>query len=123
MKLATQLRPTASALIAPMALILAACGQPEGSQQEQPADPAPTAAPEAAFEIVAELDQGPGNLTVTAAGETIISLHQFYGHDTRVARVVDDGRLEPFAEGAELDSVLGLQLHHGALISTSWPSP
>ncbi|MEM8660724.1 MAG: L-dopachrome tautomerase-related protein [Pseudomonadota bacterium] len=59
--------------------------------------------------VVAELDQGPGNLTVTPDGEIIVSLHQFYGHDTRVAVLGDDGQLLPFAEAANINSALGLQ--------------
>ena len=61
------------------------------------------------FEVVAELQQGPGNITVTPAGDIIVSLHQFFDHAVRVARVNDDGSLTEFAAGARLDSVLGLQ--------------
>ncbi len=61
------------------------------------------------FEIVAELEQGPGNITVTPSGDIIVSLHQFFGNDVRVARVGADGQLTEFAGEAQLDSVLGLQ--------------
>lgn len=64
---------------------------------------------DALFEVVAELQQGPGNITVTPAGEILISLHQFFDHAVRVARVNDDGSLSEFAADAKLDSVLGLQ--------------
>ena len=62
-----------------------------------------------ALQIVAALDQGPGNITVTPAGEIFVSLHQFFNYETRVARVETDGSLTPFAEAAGLNSVLGLQ--------------
>ena len=61
------------------------------------------------FEIVAELDQGPGNITVTPTGDIIVSLHQFFDNAVRVARIEDDGSLAEFAADAKLDSVLGLQ--------------
>ncbi|MDY6992627.1 MAG: L-dopachrome tautomerase-related protein, partial [Pseudomonadota bacterium] len=61
------------------------------------------------LEIVAELDKGPGNITVTPDGEIIVSLHQFYNHDVRVGSVSDEGQLVPFAADADVNSVLGLQ--------------
>ena len=64
---------------------------------------------ETVFEVVAELQQGPGNITVTQTGGIIVSLHQFFDHTVRVARVEDDGSLVEFAANARLDSVLGLQ--------------
>ena len=63
----------------------------------------------ATLSIVAEVTQGPGNITVTPAGQIIISLHQFYNHDLRVAVVDSRDRLVPFAMGAKVNSVLGLQ--------------
>jgi sugar lactone lactonase YvrE len=75
--------------------------------------PAPASAatddPEQLIEVVAELDQGPGNITVTPGGDIIVSLHQFFDHAVRVARIEDDGSLTEFAADARLDSVLGLQ--------------
>ncbi|MEM7489168.1 MAG: L-dopachrome tautomerase-related protein, partial [Pseudomonadota bacterium] len=50
----------------------------------------------AEMEIVAELDQGPGNVTITPDGRTILSLHQFYEPDLRVVELLPDGRLVPF---------------------------
>ena len=61
------------------------------------------------LEIVAQLDKGPGNITVTPAGKIVVSLHQFYGHDLRVASVDDNDQLIPFATAANVNSVLGLQ--------------
>ena len=61
------------------------------------------------FEVVAELDQGPGNITVTPTGDIIVSLHQFFDQAVRVARIGDRGSLTEFAADAQLDSVLGLQ--------------
>ncbi len=63
----------------------------------------------ATLEIVAQLDKGPGNITVTPAGKIVVSLHQFYGHDLRVASVDENDQLIPFATAANVNSVLGLQ--------------
>lgn len=63
----------------------------------------------AGFNIVAELDKGPGNITVTPTGRILVSLHQFFNHDVRVAEVNDEGRLVSFATAAKVNSVLGLQ--------------
>lgn len=59
--------------------------------------------------IVAQLDKGPGNITVTPDGQILVSLHQFFGHDVRVASVEDNNQLAPFATAANVNSVLGLQ--------------
>ncbi len=69
-----------------------------------------------ALEVVAEVKQGPGNITVTPGGAIIVSLHQFFGHDVRVARVYGDGSLRPFAEAAALNSVLGLQADSNGVV-------
>jgi sugar lactone lactonase YvrE len=61
------------------------------------------------LEIVAQLDTGPGNINVTPTGKIVVSLHQFYGHDVRVASIDDNDRLMPFATTANVNSVLGLQ--------------
>lgn len=64
---------------------------------------------QADLEVTAELMHGPGNITVTPAGKIIVSLHQFFDHDIRVATVNDDASLTEIAVAANLDSVLGLQ--------------
>ncbi len=61
------------------------------------------------LDIVAELYSGPGNLTLTREGDVIVSLHQFFNHDIRVARVTNNGELIAFADEADVNSVLGLQ--------------
>jgi sugar lactone lactonase YvrE len=61
------------------------------------------------LEVVAAIDKGPGNITVTPMGDVIVSLHQFFNHDMRVVRVDREAGLVAFAEQAKLDSVLGLQ--------------
>ena len=100
-----------SALALLAALLLGGC-QPgsttEPTTSEEPSEAAAENA-DAALHVVAELEKGPGNLTVTPDGQVLVSLHQFFGHETRVARVLEDGQLEPFAADAGLDSVLGLQ--------------
>jgi sugar lactone lactonase YvrE len=63
----------------------------------------------ARLEIVAQLDKGPGNITLTPAGKIVVSLHQFFGHDVRVASIDDHDQLRPFAAAANVNSVLGLQ--------------
>lgn len=54
----------------------------------------PTPSPE--LEVVAALDRGVGNVTVTPAGRIILSLHQFYAPDLRVVELMEDGSLVPF---------------------------
>jgi sugar lactone lactonase YvrE len=68
------------------------------------------------LEIVARLDKGPGNITVTPAGRIVVSLHQFFGHDARVVAVEADGTLTEIAAAASLDSVLGLQADTNGVI-------
>ena len=46
--------------------------------------------------MVAELDRGPGNVTVTPEGRIILPLHQFYEPDLRVVELMRDGLLGPF---------------------------
>lgn len=69
------------------------------------------------LQLVASLDQAPGNITVTPDQRIIFSLHQFFAPDWRVAEW-SAGRLQAFptpavASGADRDvklhSVLGIQ--------------
>ncbi len=121
-------------LVSVFALLAAACSTEKEARQEAPDEgaeetveapdeEAPTsrrvAKEQTDLEIVAELDQAPGNITVTPDGQTIVSLHQFYEPNIGVATVGEDGSLEPFpndtwSKGTErrpprLDSVLGVQ--------------
>ena len=71
------------------------------------------------IEIVAELDISPGNITVTPEGRIIVSLHQHFEPEPRVAEVIDGNELRPFpnaewnnpdkAHEERLDTVLGIQ--------------
>lgn len=71
------------------------------------------------LEVVAQLQLGPGNLTVTPQNRIIISLHPFYSPDMRVVELKPDGTLVPFPnaewnarnaeQGRAFDSVLGVQ--------------
>jgi sugar lactone lactonase YvrE len=71
------------------------------------------------LEVVAELQQAPGNVTVTPGGRIILSLHQHYSPEMRVAELLGEGTLRPFpnaewneagaTERATFDSVLGIQ--------------
>lgn len=84
-----------------------------------------TAAPALAadIEVVAELDQAPGNVTVTPDGRIIASQHQYYEPDLRVVEITPEG-VRPFptpewagpraegdtsADGVGLTAVLGLR--------------
>lgn len=70
-------------------------------------------------DVVAELSQGPGNITVTPDRRILTSLHQFYSPETRVAEVTPLGTLRPFpnfewsvggkTDRIALDTVLGIQ--------------
>ena len=68
------------------------------------------------LEVIAELAQGPGNITVTPDGRILVSLHQFYNHDIRVARLDDNTQLTPFAAAAKANSVLGLQADANGIV-------
>lgn len=71
------------------------------------------------LEVVAELQQAPGNITVTFNSRVIVSLHQFFEPSIRVAELTEDGKLAPFPDAAwstggdathiALDSVLGIR--------------
>ncbi len=89
-------------LCVPIVITVCACGR-KYTQRESDDAVAAT------FEIVAQLYKGPGNITVTPAGKIVVSLHQFYGHDLRVASLNNNGQLMPFATAAKVNSVLGLQ--------------
>ena len=85
--------------------------QTDSKQQQKTDDPD--------LEVAAQLQQAPGNITVTPDGQKIVSLHQFYEPAIRVAAVGEEGALESFPneewsvgtddETPRLDSVLGLQ--------------
>lgn len=74
------------------------------------------------FEILANLDKGPGNVTATEDGRIIMSLHQFYQPEYTVVEY-KDGNLLPFpnkelsaadsVSKLKLDSVLGIRSSNG----------
>jgi sugar lactone lactonase YvrE len=85
---------------------------------------APLGAAAQGVETVAELAVAPGNLTLTADGRTLLSLHQFYAPRWPVVERLASGELVPFpdtaayrASGAPpLDAVLGIQADaHGVV--------
>jgi sugar lactone lactonase YvrE len=90
----------------------AGCARSSGPAPDVPA-PEPAAQPEpqgtARLEVVAALDQGPGNITVTPSGQIILSLHQFFEPAMPVALLGAGGALSEVAAGAGLRSVLGVQ--------------
>jgi sugar lactone lactonase YvrE len=113
-----------------LSAFLAACGSsssappptstvPVATEATEPASQEPPAAeaePRREVEVVAELDQAPGNITVTPAGRIVMSLHQFYEPKLRVATLDDSGKLVPFAAGARVDSVLGIQADRDGVV-------
>ena len=52
------------------------------------------------LEVVALLEQAPGNVAVTAGGRIIVSQHQFYDPIYRVVEVMGDGSTQPFPNEA-----------------------
>lgn len=69
------------------------------------------------LELIAELEQGPGNITVTPDSRIFLSMHQFFNSDWRAAEWTSEG-LREFPDpdiGASrypevpIDSVLGIQ--------------
>lgn len=80
-------------------------------EDDDPAGPA-------GFEIVAELEQGPGNVAVTPDGRIILSQHQFFEPEYRVVELTPDGDVVPFPnpswssapgpDGKGLHAVLGV---------------
>lgn len=74
------------------------------------------------FDIIAELDSGPGNVTATDSGRIIMSLHQFYKPKYTVVEYDYNG-LVPFPNkeladvdskaALKLDSVLGIRSANG----------
>jgi sugar lactone lactonase YvrE len=76
------------------------------------------ASPDSKFNIIANLDTGPGNVTVTDTGRTIMSMHQFYQPKYSVVEYKNNA-LVPFPNkelsdsdsisDLKLDSVLGIR--------------
>lgn len=74
-------------------------------------------AAEPELEVVAELEQPPGNVTVTPDGQVIFSQHQFFEPRHRVVTLTDDGvtpfpnaawATPPGPDGTGLHAVLGI---------------
>lgn len=78
------------------------------TQSPEPVDPDA----DVDLRVEAELDEGPGNLTLRADGSIVLSLHQFFEPAQRVV-TLRDGGLEPVElgelDGGPIDAVLGLQ--------------
>lgn len=80
-----------------------------------------------AFEVVATLQQAPGNITVTPDGRIIVSQHQFYDPGYRVVEVLADGSTRPFPNdewasapgpgGVGMQAVLGI---HSDPVGVVW---
>ena len=75
--------------------------------------------PDAQLEVVATLQEGPGNIAVTPRGRIILSQHQFYAPKYRVVELRPDGNVTPWpteawsrspgSDGVGLNAVLGLR--------------
>ncbi len=75
--------------------------------------------PDPEFEVVATLQEGPGNIAVTPQGRIILSKHQFYDPEFRVVELQANGSTKPFpneawsrapgADGIGMNAVLGLR--------------
>jgi len=80
---------------------------------------ATTAPAQPQLETVAELQQAPGNVTLTPEGRVILSLHQMYTPAVQVVELLPDGSLRTFPNpewnrtdgdaDSRLDAVLGVQ--------------
>lgn len=90
--------------------------EPGVARAKTPTAPQPPLQFPAAFEVVRSLEVAPGNLTVTPAGQIIVSLHQFFQPEFPVAAVDDSGSLTEFAKDAQLDSVLGVQSDENGVV-------
>ncbi|PPK76416.1 major royal jelly protein [Methylobacter tundripaludum] len=70
-----------------------------------------TAKPDSKFDIMANLDNGPGNVTVTDNGRIIMSMHQFYQPKYTVVEYKNNALLPfPNKELADSDSISSLKL-------------
>lgn len=92
------------------------------TRDKAPADVASITTPQlpspSSLEIVAMLNEGPGNIAITPQGRIFLSMHQFYGPRMRVMELVN-GRLTPYPspawssapneDGVGLEAVLGIQ--------------
>jgi sugar lactone lactonase YvrE len=77
------------------------------------------AEPSSNYDILARLNEGPGNVTVTDGGRVIMSLHQFYQPRYAVVELHGDASITPFPNkvlsdrttdnALKLDSVLGIR--------------
>ena len=75
--------------------------------------------PDPEFEVVATLEQGPGNIAMTPEGRIFISQHQFYEPEYRVVELLPDDSTTPWPtdawsrtpgdDGIGLNAVLGLR--------------
>jgi len=67
--------------------------------------------PDSKFDIIANLDTGPGNVTVTDNGRIIMSMHQFYQPKYTVVEYKNNALLPfPNKELADSDSISNLKL-------------
>ncbi len=80
------------------------------------------------FEIVAHLDQGPGNIAVSKTGRIFLTMHQAYNPEIKIVEVGPEGTLKPFpnvqwnqapnADGLGIASPLGIQVDKNDVLWT-----
>ncbi len=78
------------------------------------------------LEVVTELSQAPGNITLNSENRIFLSLHQFFQPELRVVEASQSGDLVPFPNTAwlqgnsshrvALDAVLGIQTDANDLV-------
>ncbi|TAN50031.1 MAG: hypothetical protein EPN21_09950 [Methylococcaceae bacterium] len=78
------------------------------------------------YDIIARLNDAPGNVTVAENGRIFMSLHQFYDPKYSVAELLPNGTLAPFPNqalndrvsngGLKLDSVLGIRADGNGIV-------
>ncbi len=105
-----------NALGAALAVAVVAAANDRAAAQQQPAP----------FEVVALLQQAPGNIAITHGGRIIVSQHQFQDPVYRVVEVLDDGTTQPFpneawasapgADGRGMVAVLGIRADPAGLV-------
>lgn len=83
----------------PQAELAGAFPPPPGAGQ-----PSPSAAPAANvasdFEVIAELEQGSGNIAIGPTGRIVVSMHQMYEPDVHLREVLADGTSRPYPTDA-----------------------
>ena len=78
------------------------------------------------LEVIARMDQRPGNLAITPEGRMLLSIHPFAAPDVKVVELKSDGTLVPFpnqrwasspgADGIGFDAVIGIEADRQGIV-------